>query len=154
MSQPSIPPGDHAKAQAPDRQTALFTGMVMQQANLAMMCLGRSPRPDSGESRVDLEAATLFIDTLEMLEARTRGNLSADEAMLLRETLTSLRIAFVEAVDASTARPAADGAGTAAPAPPGPAEASRPVGGAPAAPGASAGDSAEADARKKFVKRY
>jgi hypothetical protein len=154
MSHTSIPPGEHAKAQSPDRQSALFTGMVMQQANLAMMCLGRSPRPDSGESRVDLEAASLFIDTLEMIEARTRGNLSADEAMLLRETLTSLRIAFVEAVDASTARPAANAASATAPVPPGTAEASGASGGAPAAPGASSGDSAEADARKKFVKRY
>jgi hypothetical protein len=132
----------------------LFTGMVMQQANLAMICLGRSPRPDSGESRVDLEAASLFIDTLEMIEARTRGNLSADEAILLRETLTSLRIAFVEAVDASTARPTAEAASAATSPPPGTAEASRSAGGAPAAPGAAAGDSAEADARKKFVKRY
>jgi len=47
----------------------------------------------------DLEAAQLFIGQLEMLEAKTRGNLNKTEETLLKQTLMSLRMTFVEAVD-------------------------------------------------------
>jgi hypothetical protein len=145
MNNPSASAGDPGAAAA-TRHAALFTGMLLQQANLALMCLGKAPRPDTKEAAVDLEAATLFIDTLEMLEAKTRGNLGADEAVMLRETLTSLRIAFVEAAGKETARPATPGQGE--PAPSSPAPDNAPPSGAP--PAAHAED----DARKKFVKRY
>jgi len=36
---------------------------------------------------------------LEMLEAKTRGNLDRHEAALLKQTLMALRMAFVEAVE-------------------------------------------------------
>ena len=61
--------------------------------------MGKVAHPDSGQSVKDLDAARLFIDELEMLEARTRGNLSREEAAFLKQTLMSLRLAFVEAVD-------------------------------------------------------
>ena len=146
MSDSPTPSAGDAGATASTRHAALFTGMVLQQANLALMCLGRAPRPDTKEVAVDLESATLFIDTLEMLEAKTRGNLSGEEAGMLRETLTSLRIAFVEAADKEAARaPAGSGATATASAPP--------PEGAPSA-GTPQEPAADAEARKKFVKRY
>lgn len=81
--------------------SALFAQMVMQQANMAMMLLGRVPHPESGETVQDLDGARLFIDQLEMIEAKTKGNLNKDEEALLRQSLTSLRMAFVEAVNSS-----------------------------------------------------
>lgn len=142
---PASPPLGESSTFPAQRHTALFTGMVLQQTNLALMCLGRAPRPDTKEKAVDLEAATLFIDTLEMLEAKTRGNLSAEEASMLRETLTSLRITFVEAADGAAARTSAS-----APTPAAPATAPE---AAPASAGSAEG-AAEAEERKKFVKRY
>ena len=82
-----------------DLQSALFAQLVMQQANLAMMLLGKVPNPETGQPQRDLEAARLFIDQLEMLEAKTKGNLSAEESNLLKQSLMSLRLAFVEAVE-------------------------------------------------------
>ena len=41
-----------------------------------MMMTGKVAHPETGQTMRDLEAAKLFIDTLEMLEAKTRGNLS------------------------------------------------------------------------------
>jgi hypothetical protein len=82
-----------------ERSSALFAQLVVQQANLAMMLLGKVPHPDSGQVVKDIEAARLFIDQLEMLEAKTKGNLSKEEAGLLKQSLMSLRLAFVEAVD-------------------------------------------------------
>ena len=148
MNDSPTPPKDAAGSTSTSatRHAALFTGMVLQQANLALMCLGRAPRPDTKEAAVDLEAATLFIDTLEMLEAKTRGNLGAEEAGMLRETLTSLRIAFVEAADREAARQTVTPGqpATTSPAPP----QSSP------APAASADAGTEAEGRKKFVKHY
>jgi hypothetical protein len=43
--------------------------------------------------------AQMFIDQLEMLEAKTKNNLSKQEASLLRQSLTSVRLAFVETVN-------------------------------------------------------
>ena len=59
--------------------SARFAGLVMQQTNLALMLLGRVPSPETGKTVRDLESAKMFIDQLEMLEAKTRGNLDPQE---------------------------------------------------------------------------
>jgi uncharacterized protein DUF1844 len=82
-----------------DRLSALFAQLILQQTNMAMMLLGKIAHPESGEVYKDVEAARLFIDQLEMLESKTRGNLTKDESGLLKQSLMNLRLAFVEAVD-------------------------------------------------------
>src|SRR5215471_1058756 len=82
-----------------DRDTALFAQLVMQQSNLALMLMGRVPNPQSGEVVQDIDGARLFIDQLEMLESKTKGNLNKEEANLLKQSLMTLRLAFVEAVE-------------------------------------------------------
>ncbi len=149
-STPSPPPAGQA-----ERHSALFTGLVLQQANLAALFLGRAPHPDTGRREVNLEAASLFIDTLEALETRTRGNLSPDEAAVLADTLTDLRLAFVQAAEAaetsSRTPPAADAATPAAPQPASPAPSA-----APAPETAAPADRREEEGGggKRFVKRY
>lgn len=88
-----------------DWQAALFAQLVLQQTNLALMLLGKMPNPQTGETTRDLDAARLFIDQLEMIEAKTKGNLSREESRLLQQSLMTLRLAFVEAVG-SPAQPA------------------------------------------------
>lgn len=98
-----------------DLHAAMFAQVVMQQANLAMMLLGKMPNPETGETMCDLEAAQVFINQLEMLEAKTKGNLTPPEAAILKQTLMSLRMTFVEAVNApATPQPAAAAAPTSA----------------------------------------
>jgi hypothetical protein len=82
-----------------DMMSALFAHMVMQQSNMALMLLGKVPHPETGQTMRDLEAAKLFIDQVEMLEAKTKGNLSKEEEKLLKQTLMNLRLAFVESVE-------------------------------------------------------
>ena len=82
-----------------DRMSALFAQLVLQQTNMAMMLLGKIAHPESGQVYKDTDAARLFIDQLEMLETKTRGNLSNEEARLLKQSLMNLRMAFVEAVE-------------------------------------------------------
>ena len=51
----------------------LFTGLVLQHSQLAMMMLGRVADPDSGLTPPkDLESAKMFIDLLEMLTERLK----------------------------------------------------------------------------------
>jgi hypothetical protein len=82
-----------------EMMSALFAHLVMQQSNMAMMLMGKTPHPETGKAVRDLESAKLFIDLLEMLETRTKGNLSKEEQNLLKQTLMAVRMAFVEAVE-------------------------------------------------------
>ena len=86
-----------------EMMTALFAHLVMQQSNMAMMLLGKVPHPETGKVVKDIETARMFIDQLEMLELKTKGNLSKDEASLLKQNLMSVRLAFVEAVESAPA---------------------------------------------------
>ena len=79
--------------------TARFANLVMQNTNIALMCLGHAPNPQTGETMRDLEAARMFIDQLEMIEAKTKSNLTREEEKLLQQSLMHLRLAFVEAVE-------------------------------------------------------
>jgi hypothetical protein len=129
-------------------RSALFAQMVMQQSSLAMMLLGKTAHPQSGENVRDLEAARLFIDQLEMLEYKTKGNLTQEETALLQQSLMSLRMAFVEAVNSPPEQAESRPDGSSAPPEPAPAPAPAP---AEPAPGTSP---AEAESRKKFTKKY
>src|SRR6266404_6099494 len=93
---------------APTREeelSFLFAQLVLQQSNMAMMLMGKVAHPESGKVVQDVDAARLFIDQLEMLEAKTKGNLSKEEEHLLKQTLMSLRLNFVETVDTSGSAP-------------------------------------------------
>ena len=81
------------------QQTALFAHLLMQQTNMALLLLGKMKHPETGETTKDLESARIFIDTLEMLEAKTKGNLSSEENRLLKQALMSVRMSYVEAVE-------------------------------------------------------
>jgi hypothetical protein len=143
VSEPSPVGDEHAEL-----MSALFAQMVMQQSNLTMMLLGKTPHPESGETMRDIEGARLFIDQLEMLELKTKGNLSKEETMLLKQSLMALRLAFVECVNTTphASEPPAEGRArpeASAPA----AEPARPV-----EPTGAPGDGEES--RKKFTKKY
>jgi hypothetical protein len=125
----------------------LFAQLVMQQSNMAMMLLGKVAHPESGKVFQDVDAARLFIDQLEMLEVKTKGNLSKEEESLLKQTLMTLRLNFVQTVESpSTAehpKPAATPPeGTPSPEAANPATVQEPSG------------SGDDDHRKKFSKKY
>jgi hypothetical protein len=58
--------------------------------------LGRIPSPDGRPIPPNLEAGKLLIDQLEMVQEKTRGNLSGQETTILEEALKNVRLAFVE----------------------------------------------------------
>lgn len=76
--------------------TLRFLDMVGLFSSQAMICLGKLANPMTGKAEKNLAAARLFIDTLEMLENKTRGNLTAEETKVLQATLTDLRLMYIE----------------------------------------------------------
>ena len=146
---------------APDRDqmiSAMFASMVIQNANMAMIFLGQAPHPQSGETAQDLENARYFIDQLEMIEVKTKGNLNKQEEMLLKQSLTNLRLGYVEAVEHPRAskiykkKVEAENSQAASPETD---EQETPIV-EPLLPGEEApiSTAAEADSKKKFTKKY
>ncbi|MBA3830624.1 MAG: DUF1844 domain-containing protein [Chthoniobacterales bacterium] len=77
--------------------TQRFIEFVMMQAQNAALFLGQIPNPQTGKAEINLEVARMFIDQLAMIQEKTRGNLTTDESTVLRNALSSLQMAFVEA---------------------------------------------------------
>ena len=148
MNDPQVSKAGPANQGSEQMRSALFAHMVMQQSSMAMMLLGKAAHPETGKIVRDLEAAKLFIDVLEMLEFKTKGNLNQEEASLLKQSLMSLRMAFVEAVDSPPPQTESPADGGSPPA--GSAPAAEPTKPEPA-PGAAP---TEEEHRKKFTKKY
>ncbi len=73
-----------------------FVQFVMMQAQNIFYVLGRIPSPDGRPMPANLEAAKILIDQLEMIQEKTRGNLSAQESSIIEDALKNVRLAFVE----------------------------------------------------------
>ena len=79
-----------------DRNTQLFVSLVIGLVQAAYVQLGKVKNDMSGKVEKNLEAARITIDTLAALEMKTQGNLSEDEAGVLRRALTELRMNYVD----------------------------------------------------------
>jgi hypothetical protein len=75
---------------------ALLVNLIMMLSSSAMQQMGKLVDPASGKAETNLEAAQLTIDMLEMLRAKTRGNLDPREESLLTSTLSTLQLTYVE----------------------------------------------------------
>ena len=92
-------------------QQTMFAHLVISLAGSTMQALGKIMNPATKKTEVNLEAAQATIDMLDMLQAKTRGNLNSDEMRMLNDTLTELKLNFVETANATPApapAPAAD----------------------------------------------
>jgi uncharacterized protein DUF1844 len=138
-----------ADASREEIMSAQFANMIVQQTNLAMMLLGKVPHPETGQHLRELDGAKMFIDQLEMLEVKTRGNLEKQEEALLKQSLMMLRLAFVEAVNAPADQTASatDKQATTPTAEP-------PSTTAPTPPLSASQAAGEEESRKKFTKKY
>jgi hypothetical protein len=73
-----------------------FVQFVMMQVQNIFYVLGRIPSPDGRPIPPNLEAGKLLIDQLEMIQEKTRNNVSAQESAILDDALKNARLAFVE----------------------------------------------------------
>lgn len=64
--------------------------------------------PETEEVIVNLGLAKRMIDTIEMLEEKTKGNLTAPETNFLANSLYELRMSFVRAANSQKEKPEQD----------------------------------------------
>ena len=75
---------------------ANFEILLSYLSTTAMFQLGLLPGPSGERIPADLGNARRTIDLVEVLEQKTRGNLTPEEARLLDDVLADLRMGFVE----------------------------------------------------------
>jgi len=73
-----------------------FSQLVIMIATSALQQLGQIPDPSGQRGEVHLDGAQGMIDILETLNEKTKGNLDEGEKKILSESLTMLRIQYVE----------------------------------------------------------
>jgi len=129
-----------------------FIEFVMMHAQNAALFLGQIPNPKTGEGEVNLDLARMFIDQLAMIQEKTRGNLTSEEAKVLSNALSNLQMAYVEASGGARPQGAPQPeAPETAPPPAAAGQAATPES-EPSAPIKSA--EPETESRKKFTKSY
>ena len=131
--------------------TQRFIEFVVMHAQNAALFLGQIPNPKTGQGEVNLDLARMFIDQLAMIQEKTRGNLTSEEAKVLSNALSNLQMAYVEVAreqPKGAAQPEApEAAPSASPTEHPPAAQSE-----PSAPASST--ESETESRKKFTKSY
>ena len=135
--------------------TQRFIEFVMMHAQNAALFLGQIPNPKTVEAEINLDLARMFIDQLEMIQEKTRGNLTNEEAMVLRNALSNLQMAYVEAAGEPSRARTPGTPGTAPEPEPAPTQtAEQPASGAPEESAPLASSEPETESRKKFTKSY
>jgi Domain of unknown function (DUF1844) len=130
--------------------TQRFIEFVVMHAQNAALFLGQIPNPKTGQGEVNLDLARMFIDQLAMIQEKTRGNLTSEEAKVLSNALSNLQMAYVE-VAKETPKGAAQPEAPQT-APPHAAEQAATPQTEPSVPTTST--EPETESRKKFTKSY
>ncbi len=101
----TAPPSEPARAPRGEPQRPLppadFATLVLSLGSSAMMYLGEGEEGKKPER--NLPMAKHAIDLLNVLEDKTKGNLSPDEQHILESLLFDLRLRYVEALKTSPA---------------------------------------------------
>ena len=128
-----------------------FIEFVVMHAQNAALFLGQIPNPRTGEPEVNLDLARMFIDQLAMIQEKTRGNLTSEEAKVLSNALSNLQMAYVEVGREQPGIAAQPEVPEAAPSPK---PADQPATDKPEPPAPIASPEPETESRKKFTKSY
>jgi Domain of unknown function (DUF1844) len=81
----------------PDAEMPMtFQTLIFSLSTTALLQLGLAPDPVSGKPAKDVPAAKQTIDILDILQEKTQGNLSAEEAQLLEDCLYDLKMNYVQ----------------------------------------------------------
>lgn len=75
---------------------ASFETLVSENVSRAFTFLGAIPEPNSGRRIQHLDLARHYIDLLSVIQEKTKGNLTGEEANSLASTLYELRQAYIQ----------------------------------------------------------
>jgi len=73
-----------------------FQAFIMSLNTSVLYHLGAIKDPQTGKTTVDLDLARHGIDTLTLIQKKTKGNLEKDEEEMLKNLLYDLKIRFVQ----------------------------------------------------------
>ena len=73
-----------------------FSDFIMSLSTTALFHLGEMAHPETGKPQKNLPLAQHTIDTLTLLEKKTKGNLTTEETGLLSNILYDLKLRFVK----------------------------------------------------------
>lgn len=91
-------PGGAEGREIPPASFSTLVGSVLSQV---FMALGGYEDPQTKRRYVDLELAKHYIDTLAVLEGKTKGNLTEEEKKLLDRGIYEARMQYVQIAQAS-----------------------------------------------------
>ena len=95
-----LPPESGPGPQAQERHRGLppvdFSGFILSLSHAALMHMGQAPDPQTGQAVFNLDLARHTIDTIAMMQQKTKGNLDQDEQHLMDNALSQLRMIFVQ----------------------------------------------------------
>ncbi|HVS14613.1 MAG TPA: DUF1844 domain-containing protein [Thermoanaerobaculia bacterium] len=92
---PQRPATDAAPALGGEPATVSFLDLVGMLAEPIALYLGDLALPN-GERAVDLDQARVYIDLLDVLQEKTRGNLSGEEEAVLSDLAYRLKMRYVQ----------------------------------------------------------
>ncbi len=75
-----------------------FSTFIMSLNTSVLYHLGEIADPETGAKTVNIDLARHAIDTLVILEQKTKGNLTEEESELLKNILYDVKMRFVNAV--------------------------------------------------------
>ncbi|MDG0815824.1 DUF1844 domain-containing protein [Bdellovibrio svalbardensis] len=78
-----------------EKMEASMSILIMSIASSAVMAMGLSPDPQTGQTSKDKQMARFNIDLLLVLQQKTKGNLTNDEAQFLENLISDLQIKYV-----------------------------------------------------------
>ncbi len=81
-----------------EKNKALFMSLVVMFQSACMQHLGKVKNPTTDAIERDLEQAQLSIDLLDMLLAKSKGNLAPEEDRVLHDVLKELKLNYVDEI--------------------------------------------------------
>jgi Na+-transporting methylmalonyl-CoA/oxaloacetate decarboxylase gamma subunit len=79
-----------------EKESAHFVSLVLMFQAVAMQHMGKVKNPATDKIERDLEQAQFAIDSLDMIQAKTKGNLTQDEERLLKTVIQELKLNYVD----------------------------------------------------------
>jgi hypothetical protein len=92
------PQGEAGDSPMPAASLELLLTML---ATEALVALGQMPHPATGQVQAHPSQAKYLIDTIEVLKAKTEGNLTPGEQQLMEMLLHQLRMVYVDTAGAA-----------------------------------------------------
>jgi len=77
------------------KMTGLFLNLVQQFYQSALIFMGKVENPQTKKIEINKDMARYFIDSLEMLQFKTKNNLSDQENQMSSKIVQELKLDFV-----------------------------------------------------------